>query len=238
MNDHNIFWIPPSFFVGEQVIIEEPYLRHIKSVLRKKVGDKVVLTDGRGFQYLAEICGIRRDRMTAKIIEQQLIRRKYGLEIALGFVPVKGLRNDLVIEKGTELGVTGFFVFSSERAVVKNIGKQKVDRWRKIAQSAMCQSQQYYLPEVTHVPSLHEMLNIAQGFDLTLLADPRGAGDLAGGMQKILLLIGPEGGFSESEKGTLVKQGVSLMSLGPTRLRSETAAIVGVAKILTAYGLL
>jgi 16S rRNA (uracil1498-N3)-methyltransferase len=238
MSDHNIFYIPSSAFNQDEILIEGRHLHHIKSVLRKGVGDKILLTDGQGHQYQAAICDVRRDRMMAKVTEKKLMQRKHTFEIALGFVPVKGLRNDSVIEKGTELGVTGFFVFSSERAVVKNVGKQKVDRWKKIAQSAMCQSQQYYLPEVTYVPSLRKMLSMAQDFDLTLLADPAGSANLPGGMQKILLLIGPEGGFSESEKGMLVKHGVSLMGLGPTRLRSETAAIVGVSKILTAYGLL
>ena len=238
MSDHNIFYTPPHSFDNDQTVIEGQYLRHIKNVLRRKIGDIIVLTDGQGHRYQAQICDMRRDRMTAKVTEQKLMPRKHTLEITLGFVPVKGLRNDSVIEKGTELGVARFFVFSSERAVVKNVGKQKIERWKKIAQSAMCQSRQYYLPEITHVPSLQEMLRIGQGFDLTLLADPGGSGNLPGGMQKILVLIGPEGGFSESEKDMLVRRGASLMSLGPTRLRSETAAIVGVTKILTAYGLL
>ena len=196
------------------------------------------MTDGQGRRYQAELCDVGRDKMTAKIIEQKQMPRRHALEIALGFVPVKGLRNDLVIEKGTELGVIRFFAFSSEYAVVKNIGDQKIERWKKIAQSAMCQSQQYYLPEVTCIPSLGEMLSIAQGFALTLVADPTGARQLPDAMREILLLIGPEGGFSESEKSLLVKQSASFMSLGPTRLRSETAAIVGISKILTAYGLL
>ncbi|MGD9379784.1 MAG: RsmE family RNA methyltransferase [candidate division WOR-3 bacterium] len=238
MSGHNIFYIPSSSFGHDQVIIEGPYLRHIKSVLRKKAGGKITLTDGQGNQYQAELYDMLRDKMTAKIIHQKKMPRRHGLEIALGFVPVKGLRNDLVIEKGTELGVTGFFVFSSEYAVVKNIGDQKIGRWKKIAQSAMCQSRQYYLPEVTCVPSLHEMLSIGQGFDLTLVADACGTDEIPDGMLKILLLIGPEGGFSESERELLEKQGASFMSLGPTRLRSETAAIVGVSKILTVFDVL
>jgi 16S rRNA (uracil1498-N3)-methyltransferase len=238
MSNHIIFYVPSRYFHGNQVSIEGSHLRHIENVLRKKIGDRIALTDGKGNHYDAKLIDFHKREMTAKIFHKRLMQKKYPLEITLGFVPVKGLRNDPLIEKGTELGVTAFIAFVSERAVVRNIGDKKIERWNKIAQSAMTQSQQYYLPDVTCVPSLGEMLSIAQGFDLTLVADPCGTEEIPDGMRKILLLIGPEGGFSEAEKELLEKQDASFMSLGSTRLRSETAAIVGVSKVLTAYGLL
>jgi 16S rRNA (uracil1498-N3)-methyltransferase len=205
-------------------------------VLRKRTGEQVALTDGQGYHYGVDVCDARRGKTTAKIVHKKLMPRKCSLEITVGFVPVKGLRNDLMIEKGTELGVTGFVVFHSEHAVVKNIGAQKIDRWKKIAASAMTQSQQYYLPEVQFAPSIEELSQAALRYDRIFVADPSGKTDIPAGAQRILLLVGPEGGFTESEKDFLVKQGALLLSLGPTRLRSETAVIVGVSKILTAYG--
>jgi 16S rRNA (uracil1498-N3)-methyltransferase len=236
MSDHNIFYIPPGFFHSEQVFIEGSHLRHIKNALRKTIGDQVTLTDGQGHHYNAELSHADRRRMTAKILHKKLMPRNYALDITVGFVPVKGLRNDSIIEKSTELGVTGFVAFISEYAVVKNIGKQKIERWNKVAQSAMTQSRQYYLPEVIFAPDIESVLQMGQKYDSMLVADPDGKGEVRRGSRKILLLIGPEGGWSESEKAVFKKEGVTLMSLGSTRLRSETAAIVGVAKIMAAYG--
>jgi 16S rRNA (uracil1498-N3)-methyltransferase len=238
MSDHNIFYIPPRFFCTDQVTIEGPHLRHIRNVLRKKIGEPIILTDGQGYHYLAELRDARSRRMTAKILQKRLMPRKFSLGITLGFVPIKGLRNDLIIEKGTELGVSGFIVFSSEHAVVRNIGDQKIKRWNKIAQSAMTQSQQYYLPEVLYLPDLSDILQNFRCHDSILVADPNGIRTTPRAARKMLLLIGPEGGFSGSEKDLLVESGAVLVSLGQSRLRSETAAIVGVSKILTAYGLL
>ena len=238
MSDHIFFYIPPEFFHGDQVLIEGAHLRHIKNVLRKKAGDRIVLTDGQGCHYDAQIVDARKARMTAKILEKKLMPRNYPFELTVGFVPVKGLHNDIIIEKGTELGVTAFIAFVSEHAVVKNIGNQKIERWYKIAQSAMAQSRQYYLPEVLFSSDIESMLHMSQECDLIVVADQNGEREVPLGAKKVLLLIGPEGGWSQSEKSIFVKKRASLMSLGPSRLRSETAVIVGVTKILTAYGVI
>ena len=176
--------------------------------------------------------------MTAKIVEKKLMPRKCSLEITVAFVPVKGLRNDVIIEKGTELGVTGFVVFNSEHAVVRHIGAQKIERWKKIAQSAMTQSQQYYLPDIFYALGIDNILQIGRSYDSIVVSDPGGKREVPLGVRRILLLIGPEGGLSESETDFLLTGGASFMSLGPNRLRSETAAIVGVSKILAEYGLI
>lgn len=238
MSNHNIFYIPPQFFRAGQVTIEGAYSSHIKNVLRKRTGERITLTDGQGYRYGAELCDVHRGKTTAKIVHKKLMPRKYSLEITVGFVPVKGLRNDAIIEKGTELGVTGFVVFDSEHAVVRHVGTQKIERWKKIAQSAMTQSQQYYLPDVICTLSIDDILQLGRSYDSILVSDPGGRSEVPHGARKILLLIGPEGGLSESETDFLLKGGASFMSLGPNRLRSETAAIVGVSKILTAYGLI
>jgi 16S rRNA (uracil1498-N3)-methyltransferase len=83
---------------------------------------------------------------------------------------------------------------------------------------------------------MKDLFPAGSGYDNMLVADPGGDADVPKDAQKILLLIGPEGGFTESEKDLLVEQGARLLSLGPTRLRSETAALVAITKILTAYG--
>lgn len=237
MSEHNIFYIPVQSIGETEIVIRNPQLHHIREVLRKRTGDSVLLTDGQGYRYQAKIYDVGRTVLKAKIFKKDLMPRKSSLEIAVGFVPVKGLRNDLVIEKGTELGVARFIVFVSEYSVLRNLSAQKLDRFRKIAASAMIQSQQYYLPEIRQAQDIQEMLQICKGYDLVLMADPHGKQEVRPDARKVLLVVGPEGGFSDSETTLFTRCGALLFSLGSTRLRSETAAIVGVTKIFVAYGI-
>ncbi|KPK63821.1 hypothetical protein AMJ83_05035 [candidate division WOR_3 bacterium SM23_42] len=238
MIDHNIFYIPPHFFSGNEVTIQDPELHHIKKVLRKKVGERICLIDGRGHRFEAEITGLSKSLMKVRVLHKRRMPRKRPIEITVGFVPVKGLRNETIVEKGTELGVKRFVAFVSKRSVIKDFSKQKIERFKKIAASALAQSQQYYMPEVFFDKNLETLLANSEEYDCVLLADPRGKSEVPLGGRRILLMIGPEGGFADSEMDACVQHGVQFLSLGPTRLRSETAAIVGVSKILAAYRLI
>ena len=235
METHNIFYISPSYIKGKEVIAPGESSQHITKVLRKKRGEIITLTDGRGHRYDAELTGISRSELRARIVSSEYISRNLSLDISLGFVPVKGSRNDTIIEKGTELGVLRFIMFTSEHSALKKIGIQKMNRFQNIAQSAMIQSQQYYMPEIVFTPNIMDMLEAGR-YDKIILADQHGRTDVPLGAGKILLLIGPEGGISTSERDAFVCYGASLVNLGHTRLRSETAAIVGITKILAAYG--
>jgi 16S rRNA (uracil1498-N3)-methyltransferase len=234
--DHNIFYVNSDFFHANEAVIQGPELRHVRNALRKKRGERITLTDGKGYRYTAEIHEVRQSKMVVKILKKEQQQRRHSVEVSLGFVPVKGSRNDMVVEKGTELGVARFIIFRSAYAVLPNVGQNKLERFRKIAQSAMVQSKQYYLPEITYTRDFDEMLKMCKEYDQILVADPKGKFGIPAGARRILFVIGPEGGLSEPEIDSLVKMGAILTGLGPTRLRSETAAIVGVSKILTAYG--
>ena len=235
MKDHNIFYIPPDSFRVDEVTIPRSQQKHIIRVLRKRRGERISLTDGCGHRYEAELGDTTGSKMRARVVHREFVARKPSLQVTLAFVPVKGSRNDTVIEKGTELGVARFIMFISERSVLRKFGAQKLDRLHNIAQSAMIQSQQYYMPEIISAPSITHILG-ARKYDKIILADQHGGTDVPPGANKILLLIGPEGGFSDAERDDFLHRGAFLLRLGHTRLRSETAAIVGVTKVLAAYG--
>ncbi len=234
MKDHNIFYVSPDFFAGEEVAIPVSQLQHITRVLRRKRGERISLTDGRGYRYETELGDVTRTEMRARIISREFIPRRSSLHMTLGFVPIKGMRNDAIVEKGTELGVARFIVFISEHSVLRSIGTQKISRFQKIVQSAMIQSQQYYMPEMIYAKSISHMLQ-SDNYDKIVVADPDGSMDVPLGAGKLLLLVGPEGGFGDSERDNFIEHGAFLLSLGHTRLRSETAAIAGVTKVLAAY---
>jgi len=235
MKDHNIFYIPPDFFRGDEVAIPRSQYQHITRVLRKKRGESISLTDGCGNRYEAELGDMTKSGMRARVVHRESVVRRPLLQMTLAFVPVKGSRNDAILEKGTELGVARFVMFISERSVLRKVGAQKIDRFRNIAQSAMIQSQQYYMPEVLFTPTISSMLEPVR-YDKIVLADPSGAMDVPLGADRLLLVIGPEGGFSDAERDDFAGRGAVSLRLGHTRLRSETAAIAGVTKILAAYG--
>lgn len=235
MEAHNIFYISSSYIKGKEVVVPCARSQHITKAMRKKKGEMITITDGRGYKYVAELIGMNRSEMRARIVSSEYIHRKSSLDISLGFVPVKGSRNDTIVEKGTELGILRFILFTSEHSVLRKVGKQKMSRFQYIAQSAMIQSQQYYMPEIIFTPDIMHVLKTGK-YDKVILTDQHGSVDVPLGANRFLLLIGPEGGFSNSERDAFVSHGASLLRLGHVRLRSETAAIVGVTKILAAYG--
>jgi 16S rRNA (uracil1498-N3)-methyltransferase len=170
--------------------------------------------------------------ITARIFEEYVRRVRY----ALAFVPVKGTRNDYVLEKGTELGIAQFFPFVSRYSVIPRLCSSRTKRFRKIAVSAMLQSQQYYLPKIDVFGNVEALTEVFTQFDRVFVAEQKGDKNINEHGSSVLLVVGPEGGFDKEEIGLFERGGVRLLSLGQQRLRSETAAIVGVTKIMSAYG--
>ena len=236
MKDHNIFYVPHSFFAEEEVVIKGAQFSHINNVLRKKRGDIISLSDGRGHRYEVELGAAARSEVHARIIHKELVPKKHTMHITLGFVPVKGSRNDTVVEKGTELGVARFIIFASERSVLKDVGKQKIARFQRLAQSAMIQSQQYYMPEIIYAPNIAHMLQIDTMYDCIVVADPSGRASVTTDVRKILLLIGPEGGLTEEEVLQATQKGLTAIRLGPRVLRTETAGPAVLAGLQLRWG--
>lgn len=232
---HNLFYVTPRKIHADEVIIDGATLHHVQHVLRKKADDIIFITDGKGYRYTVKITQATRTRAQAQIVERNYIQRETTLNTALAFVPLKGLRNDFIIEKATELGVQHFLPFISQNSVVRTLTQSKLNRFRKICRSAMLQSQQYYTPEINFQRDVATLVSIFRHFDLILLADKKGEYDIPQGAHSILYIVGPEGGFDKTEIELLTHHGARLLSLGIHRLRSETAAVCGITKILIAY---
>ncbi len=232
---HNLFFVASEKIRTGEIEISGQEYHHFKNVLRKNIGDVVYVTDGKGHRYKTEILKIERRKVLSKILAQEYIEPgKFGLSLA--FVPIKGWRNDFIIEKGTELGVRSFFLFASKHAVVTNLSSTKIDRLKKIALSAMLQSQQYYLPEISFHKDLNGLIAQFENYDCVLLADKHGKTEVPQNAKSVLYIVGPEGGFDPDEVALFERNSAQLIALGKNRLRSETAAITGIVKILAAYG--
>ena len=231
---HSLFYAPPEVIGTAGYISRRLESAHIVSSLRKTAGEVVAATDGAGRRYEAELEEAGRGGVVARVTGVELVEPP-DVRLTLFQGMIRPQRMDLVVEKCVELGADAIVPLVSERALERDTGA-RLARWNKIAVEAMKQSLRVYLPEVHPALAFAEALDRLPGFDISLVAHGRGAaggfeGDRGIGKASIGLFVGPEGGFSDAEIEALAGGGAMTFCLGGARLRSETAAIAGVALI-------
>lgn len=235
----NRVYLPPASFVERRAVVSGPERHHLVDVLRVRLGERFLATDGRGREYLLEVSSVDRDALMAKTLEEHRHPPGPGRAVALAIAPPKGGRMEVAVEKTVECGVGKIVPIRTERSVVKSRDDSgRVERWRRVACSAVAQSGLAYIPEISAVRAFREVLEEASSSGTVLLAHPgltakSVAGALAGVLgAPVTLFVGPEGGFTDDELDEATRFGAIPVSLGPTRLRTETAAIVAVALVL------
>jgi 16S rRNA (uracil1498-N3)-methyltransferase len=207
-------------------------------VLRKRDGDTVEVIDSAAQRFIAEL-QIDGKAARAKLIEQRksVVSTLPQITVAQG-VP-KGQKMDFVVEKLTELGVASIVPLQSERTVVTDVGANKLERWRRLAKTAAQQCGRADVPRIEDPLTLSELLAHFKEYDPVLfpweLADRvplrERLPSLVASAQRILVIIGPEGGFSHAEAQAAQDAGAQLISLGSRILRTETAALVALSLI-------
>ena len=210
-----------------RLIIDREESRHIVKVLRKKVGDTIYITNGKGILFTTVIDVINKNSTELKIIEaKQEAESKFHINIAVA--PTKN--NDRIewfVEKSTEIGVNTISTVMCEKSERKKI---KIDRLEKITISAMKQSLQLHKPIIQELVSFEEFIKNCESENKFIAHCKENEklflGDCELNSNTITVLIGPEGGFSQKEIGLAEENGFISVSLGNTRLRTETAAIV------------
>jgi 16S rRNA (uracil1498-N3)-methyltransferase len=237
---------PPRFFIttdqvhGSQIVVSGDDLRHIRTVLRKRPGDTLLLLDGEGTEYTATISRMEKSEIYAEIVSgvKKVIRQPL---VTLGQGLPKSDKMDWIVQKATELGVSDIVPLITERTIVKAKDEGKrISRWQKIAREAAMQSSRPDIPQVRPMASFPDFLLSLDPRPLTLLLFPweEGTEPVKNvlrqkiGVKNIIVLIGPEGGFSSVEAGMAKEKGFHLISLGPNILRSETAAVAVLSMIL------
>ncbi len=233
------YYIDPKQVMGDQLRITGDELHHLGRVKRKHPGDIVWAVDGQGAAYESEIVEITKREAVCQILKT---RRRLGeplSEITLAQGVIKGERFDWLIEKAVEIGVSRIIPIESENAVLK-AGPQKLARWRRVALAAMKQCGRSVLPEITEPKSFKRIVGLGTDCAVRLIAE---AGEQSvpvqassGGTRKALLIVGPEGGFSESEVALARENGFQPVTLGSRRLRAETAGIVLASLVLGQLG--
>ncbi len=222
--DH--FYCPPDHIYQNDLFIDGEEFAHMTHVMRKKVGDVVRVVDGLGHAFDAKLSGINRKSARGMIVSSYSGYNESSTDVTLGVGVLKNpSKYDFLVEKVTELGARRIIPLITERTIPSHA---KVGRWRKLALAAMKQSGRSYLPSVSELMTLDELLAQRDGFALRIIAHeefletPR----LSSSAGSVLILVGPEGGFSPEEVERCRGGGFHTMYLGERRLRTETAAVV------------
>lgn len=244
------YFVPPDQWSDGTVRIKGSDARHLATVMRAKPGDRIIASDGRGRSAQAVIEQISPDLVTALPDRWLDESNEPAVRVAVAQGLPKGDKMETVIQKGTEIGAVRFIPFVSARTVVQlDERKQakRLERWSRIAKEAAEQAHRDAIPEVTPVLSWPQLLDFAGNYAAAfflyekeqvrafrpLLADKKAG---LPGNAEFLLIVGPEGGFTEEEARQAEEAGCLPVSLGRRILRTETAAMVGLSCMMYEYG--
>lgn len=230
------FFVRDRHAAGDSVPIEGSDAHKIVHVLRLASGDTIEVIDSGAqvFRAHLELDGAR-VRARLDTLEGARPRATLHIDVAQG-IP-KGAKMDYVVEKLGELGVRTLIPLRSERTIAGDVSAAKLERWRRLAQSASAQSGRTDILDVTPSLDLAGLLACMPGYDAVLFpweaAPPEPLRErlpgLVAGVSRVLIVVGPEGGFSHAEAEAAAAAGAALISLGSTILRTETAALAMVA---------
>ena len=229
------FYTPPRLISALELIIEGDEFAHLTHVMRKAIGDSIRVVDGVGTAYDATITGIDKRSARCEITGAHKRLHEPDIDVTLGVGILKNpSRFDFLVEKVTELGVNTIVPLLTGRTIPKHA---KVERWQKLALAAMKQCGRCVLPIIGELTPFEEFVTSAPTDCLKLVLHEQStqpiATPLASNSHKTLrLCIGPEGGFADKEITFAEGEGFVAVSLGKTRLRTETAAIVATATAL------
>jgi len=235
------FFVDPENLVGQTAILTGTEARHISVVLRLTTGTIITLFDGSGSYYEAQLTRISPARVETKIISiLPHIDSPEDLPPALhlGIGLLKGKKMDLIIQKTTELGIKSLHPFRSRYCAAHESTAGRHSRWQKIALEACKQCNRPKPPVLHKVTDFKDLLSATaeDKYDLKIIFwEEEGQKTLqktlgpSGEIQSALILIGPEGGFSDDEVEQAKKAGYQPVTLGSRILRTETAAIAAVA---------
>lgn len=240
------FFAAPDKISDGKIIIDTADVRHIKKVLRLGVGDEITVSDSLGIDYLCSISDITEESIICRITDSKKNNTEPNIKVTLYQALPKGAKMDYIIQKTTELGIARIVPCSLTRCVVKTDEKdaeKKRLRWQKIADEAAKQCGRGVIPEVSSVISLKSAVEKMKQDDFAFAAYES---EKKQSLKNILIknksadtisfMIGPEGGFAPEEAQYLKDSGISLITLGPRILRTETAGEAVLAMIMYELG--
>ena len=235
------FFTQPEYISDKVARIIGDDVKHIYKVLRLTEGSEVIVNNSLGKEYLCKISSITKTEVEFDILEEVEKSNESSIEITLFQGLPKSQKMDLIVQKGTELGVFKFVPVITERVDVKIKGEfKKLSRLSKIALEAAKQSKRSIIPEVTEPIEFDDAIKSIQNMDLFVVpyenSQNYGINSLIreiklDEIKKVGIMIGPEGGFEEVEIEALKNNGAKIVTLGNRILRTETAGFVAASLI-------
>ena len=241
------FFIDPSPALNSMVSIRKSDAHHIKNVLRLKPGDRIKLFDGSGFEYEGVIRKMSAAKVDVEILSRVRAALRSGAEIMVAQAFLKEKKMDDLVRKLCELGVAKWIPFFSQRAIPRLDASRLAGRrrrWHRIAAEALKQCRRVDLPEIAEALSFEAVLDFSKKCDLNIVFWENESSSLNSSIgsngkhpiKKILLMLGPEGGFTQHEIQMAASSGFVVAGLGPRILRAETATIVAVTLVQYLFG--
>jgi 16S rRNA (uracil1498-N3)-methyltransferase len=212
--------------------------KHLVRVLRKNIGDRIFATDGNEMMYEAVIVDIGKTETHCTIAAMHRKYNEPSVDVTLAVSLLKNpARFEYVVEKTTELGVRTILPISCEHTISRN---EKHERLEKIALSAMKQCGRSWLPRIQPLQSFRVFIENSTHYQLKFIFHEKAESShtiaselkLHEDIHSVLIVVGPEGGFTEDETDYANHAGFKSISLGTRRLRTETAAVVAVSHVL------
>lgn len=243
------------FFVTEsqinqekkQIVIQGSDYNHIKNVLRMKIGEEMLVSDGNGTDYVCKIESYNETENINEVIASITHETFEGTELSSKIYLFQGLpksdKMELIIQKAVELGAFEIIPVATKRSVVKLDDKKAIaknKRWNGIAESAAKQSRRSIIPKVKEIMTFKEALNYAKTLDINIIpyenykdmSETKQIMENVTSAKSIGIFIGPEGGFDENEVDLAVEQNLKRISLGRRILRTETAGLMIISVIM------
>ncbi len=238
----------PHFFINSEcinnnmiIINDKDNYNHIAKSLRAKKGEKLLFIDENKIQYESYIKNISLNTIEADIIDKYPSTKMLNFELYLAQSPLRGDSQYTIIEKATELGVHGIYpIYSDFCTLKKNVIEQKIKKWQRIMYESSKQCERAFIPKCFELKTLEELI-LQEKFNKILAFTERKAKinlkkylnvNPITSNERILVIIGPEGGFSDSEFEFFEKNKIITLSLGELILRAETAVIVALGNIV------
>ena len=238
-------YVPGALQPGRPCALPPQQAHHATRVLRLKAGDAVTLFNGDGAEYAGIIGRAAREVVTVEVTGRAAVDREAPLAVTLAQAISSGDRMDYTLQKAVELGVAAIQPLTSSRSVVKLDAERagrRLAHWRSVVEGACEQSCRNRVPPVVPVAALSDWLAqtpAARGDALALLLSPHASArlrDVAKPAGGVILLAGPEGGFTQEEERMAARAGYTAVRLGPRVLRTETAAIAALAAMQALWG--
>jgi len=234
-----LFYVDALPEIGELAIVDGDEGFHAANVRRIRIGEELDLGDGDGAVAHCVAEDVVKGRLTARVLDRRTVAAAAPAVTVVQALP-KSDRSELAIELATEAGADAFLAWQASRCVARWEGREKVEkglrRWSAVARSAARQSRRPYIPPVTGAMSTAELVQRVRDDGATALVLHESTATKLTEMplaqaDSLLLIVGPEGGIADDELSALSEGGATPVQLGPTVLRTSTAAAVALGAL-------